>query len=147
MLFEAKLVRSFNFHFKYAIFIALISLSAPNIVNAQNSKFVPKPASAEEMNTYTVMSVSTFCDARTREIDFQKSLIISLAGQASAFFQKHGGLVQGSKDKVSEKQFISMSSFRVVGGALNVCPENVPAEEKKKYNLMVKDIEKQLKNR
>ena len=140
-------MRNFHFHFKYSIIAALMALSAPNIANAQNSEFVPKPATAEEMNTYTVMSISTFCDARTQGVDFQKSLIISLAGQASAFFQKHGALVQGNKDKVSEKQFISMSSFRVVGGALRVCPKNVPSEEKKKYELMVKDIEKQLKNR
>ena len=140
-------MRNFRFHFKYVVFAALMALSAPNFAIAQNSKFVSKPASAEEMNTYTVMSVSTFCDARTQGVDFQKSLIISLAGQASAFFQKHGAKVQGSKEKVSEKQFISMSSFRVVGGALRVCPKSVPAEEKKKYDLMVKDIEKQLKNR
>ena len=40
-----------------------------------------------------------------------------------------------------------MASFNVVGGALKICPKNVPAKEKEKYNAMVKDIEKRSKSK
>ena len=81
------------------------------------------------MNTYTIMSIATFCEARARGIDFQKSMIVSVAGQAAAFFQKHGALIEGNKTKITDKQFVGMASFSVVGGALKICPKNVPAKD------------------
>ena len=140
-------MKIFRTYLKSFIFAALVSSVIPNVSFAQNSKASLRPANADEMNTYTIMSIATFCEARARGIDFQKSMIVSVAGQAAAFFQKHGALIEGNKTKITDKQFVGMASFSVVGGALKICPKNVPAKEKEKYNAMVKDIEKRSKSK
>jgi len=138
-------VKTFRNYLKSFVFAALETAVSPSMGHAQNAKVTSRPANSEEMNTYTIMSIATFCEARARGIDFQKSMIVSVAGQAAAFFQKHGALIEGNKTKITDKQFVGMASFSVVGGALKICPKNVPAKEKDKYNMMVKDIQKRSK--
>ena len=139
-------MKIFQTYLKGFLFATLLSSITPSVGYAQGSKVATRPANADEMNTYTIMSIATFCEARARGIDFQKSMIVSVAGQAAAFFQKHGALIEGNKTKITDKQFVGMASFSVVGGALKICPKNVPAKEKEKYNMMVKDIKNRTKN-
>ena len=91
------------------------------------------PATAMEVNTYGVMSIATFCEARAQKIDFNKSLAVALAGQLHVIYGKHGGLLPGSKDPLPEKQFLNNAGFMIVGGALKFCPQSVPATEKARF--------------
>ena len=86
-----------------------------------------------EVNTYGVMSIATFCEARAQKIDFNKSLAVALAGQLHVIYGKHGGLLPGSKDPLPEKQFLNNAGFMIVGGALKFCPKSVPAKEKERF--------------
>ena len=115
-----------------ALFLAAPLLS-PATSLAQASKAKPTPATAMEVNTYGLMSIATFCDARQLEIDFNKSLRVALAGQGHVFFGKHGGLIPDSKTPLSEEQFINRASFLIVAGALKACPKSVPAAEKARF--------------
>ena len=90
------------------------------------------------------MSIATFCEAREQEVSFQKSLLTAVAGQGAVIFRKHGAKVQGSDKKLTEQQFLSSSSFNIVGGALKMCPKSVPSEEKSKFDSMVKEIKGKL---
>ena len=115
-------------------------LLSPPIALAQASKDKPKPATAMEVNTYGVMSIATFCDARKLEIDFNKSLRVALAAQGHVIYGKHGGLVPGSTTPLPEEQFINKASFLIVGGALKVCPESVPAAEKARFEKVAASL-------
>ena len=106
---------------------------SPDSALAQVFKDKPTPATAMEVNTYGLMSIVTFCDARALEIDFNKSLRVALAGQGHVIYGKHGGLIPGSKTPIQEKQFVNRASFLIVGGALKICPKSVPAAEKKRF--------------
>ena len=86
-----------------------------------------------EVNTYGVMSIATFCEARAQKIDFNKSLAVALAGQLHVIYGKHGGLLPGSSKKLPEKQFLNNAGFMIVGGALKFCPKAVPAAEKARF--------------
>ena len=89
-----------------------------------------------EVNTYALMSLATFCDARELKIDFGKSLRVALAGQGRVIYGKHGGLIPGAKAPLPEKEFVNIASFSIVGGALKVCPKSVPAEEKERFEKL-----------
>ena len=106
---------------------------SPDSALAQASKDKPTPATAMEVNTYGLMSIATFCDARALKIDFSKSLRVALAGQGHVIYGKHGGLIPGLKTPLPEKQFLNRASFLIVGGALKLCPKSVPAAEKKRF--------------
>ena len=86
-----------------------------------------------EVNTYGVMSIATFCEARAQKIEFKKSLAVALAGQLHVIYGKHGGLLPGTKDPLPEKQFLNNAGFMIVGGALKFCPKSVPAAEKARF--------------
>jgi len=108
-------------------------LLSPATALAQGTKAKPTPATAMEVNTYGVMSIATFCEARAQKIDFNKSLAVALAGQLHVIYGKHGGLVPGSSKPMPEKQFLNNAGFMIVGGALKFCPKSVPAAEKARF--------------
>ena len=108
-------------------------LLSPATALSQGTKAKPTPATAMEVNTYGVMSIATFCEARAQKIDFNKSLAVALAGQLHVIYGKHGGLVPGSSKPMPEKQFLNNAGFMIVGGALKFCPKSVPAAEKARF--------------
>ncbi len=125
-----KLIRR---SFAAAALLLAAPLLAPATALAQASNAKPTPATAMEVNTYGVMSIATFCEARAQKIDFSKSLAVALAGQLHVIYGKHGGLLPGSKDPLPEKQFLNNAGFMIVGGALRFCPKSVPAKEKERF--------------
>ena len=116
---------------------AALLISAPLLYPAtalaQASKAKSTPATAMEVNTYGVMSIATFCEARAQKIEFNKSLAVALAGQLHVIYGKHGGLIPGSSTPLPEKQFLNNAGFMIVGGALKFCPKSVPAAEKARF--------------
>ena len=99
-----------------------------------------KPATANDINTYMTISIVTFCEARGQGISFDKSIPVALAGQASAVFQKHGGVVPGSSQPLTEEQFFKTSPFMLVGGAMKVCKDQVPADQQKKFEKAAAEL-------
>ena len=120
--------------FAAAALVLAAPLLSPAMALAQSSKDnKPTPATAMEVNTYGVMSIATFCEARAQKIDFSKSLAVALAGQLHVIYGKHGGLLPGTKDPLPEKKFLNNAGFMIVGGALKFCPKSVPAAEKARF--------------
>lgn len=105
----------------------------PDHAVAQSANKSPKAATELEVLTYVNISIATFCEARDLKIEFPKSLRIAVATQGYPIYSKHGGLVPGATKPLPQKQFIGNASFMVVGGALKLCPNAVPAAEKKKF--------------
>jgi hypothetical protein len=119
--------------FAAAALVLAAPLLSPATALAQAAKVKPTPATAMEVNTYGVMSIATFCEARAQKIEFNKSLAVALAGQLHVIYGKHGGLLPGTKDPLPEKQFLNNAGFMIVGGALKFCPKSVPAAEKARF--------------
>ena len=103
------------------------------------------PVTKNELLTYSSMSVVTFCEARSLEVEFVKAVRLSIAAEVFTVFQKHGGKAAELKTPLDEKQFIASSQFRLVGNALRACPKFVPAEQKKKFDTMLEQIKKNSK--
>ena len=106
---------------------------APQVADAQQKKNQIVPATDADVATYRMMSAVTFCEARAREIDFEKSVAIALAGQHNALYAKHGGKAAGVDKKITEQQFFSSASFFLVAAALNFCPKSVPEKQKQEF--------------
>ena len=100
------------------------------------------PVTKSELLTYSSMSVVTFCEARSLEVEFVKAVRVSIAAEVFTVFQKHGGKAAELKTPLDEKQFIASSQFRLVGNALRACPKFVPAEQKKKFDKVLEQIKK-----
>jgi hypothetical protein len=100
------------------------------------------PVTKTELLTYSSMSVVTFCEARSLDVEFVKAVRVSIAAEVFTVFQKHGGKAAELKTPLNEKQFIASSQFRLVGNALRACPKFVPAEQKKKFDTMLEQIKK-----
>ena len=100
------------------------------------------PVTKTELLTYSSMSVVTFCEARSLDVEFVKAVRVSIAAEVFTVFQKHGGKAAELKTPLDEKQFIASSQFRLVGNALRACPKFVPAEQKKKFDTMLEQLKK-----
>ena len=98
------------------------------------------PATADQIDTYARISVVTFCEARALKIDFQKSMLLALTAHGQVLFGKHGGVVPGSAKPITQDQFLNNASFMTLSGAIQGCPSQVPAAEKKKFDEAVKKI-------
>ena len=106
---------------------------APQVADAQQKKNQIVPATNADVATYRMMSAVTFCEARAREVDFEKSVAIALAGQHNALYAKHGGKAAGVDKKITEQQFFNSARFFLVAAALNFCPKSVPEKQKKEF--------------
>ena len=100
------------------------------------------PVTKSELLTYSSMSVVSFYEARSLDVEFVNAVRVSIAAEVFTVFQKHGGKAAELKTPLDEKQFIASSQFRLVGNALRACPKFVPAEQKKKFDTMLEQIKK-----
>ena len=98
------------------------------------------PITKSELLTYSSMSLVTFCEARSLDVEFVNAVRVSIAAEVFMVFQKHGGKAAELKTPLDEKQFIASSQFRLVGNALRACPKFVPAEQKKKFDTMLEPV-------
>ena len=90
------------------IFLAVATnFALATSVMAQGQPAQQRPATPEEMNTYTVISAVTLCQARKLGIDFEKSLTIGATGFYSAVAQKHGMKVPEGGGKALSEQALS----------------------------------------
>ena len=92
------------------------------------------PASKEEMNLYRQIGVSYFCLARQAKVEFQQSISIASNNFALIISKKHGGLIDelGSA-KLTNDQIYQGSYLQLIEGAIQLCPDQVPEENKKNF--------------
>ena len=110
-------------------------------IKAQTKKSVKKiPATPEQIETYMLISIATFCKARQLKVDFNKSLGVALASQGEIIFSKHGGVVPGNTKPITQDQFLNSAPLMILANSLRACPEMVPADQKKKIEADIKRI-------
>jgi len=95
-------------------------------------KFIP--ASREEMNFYRQIGISYFCLARQSQVDFPKSISIASNNFSLLVSRKHGGLIEEIGDiKLSNDKIYQGSYLQIIEGAIQICPDQVPEDDKKKF--------------
>ena len=111
-----------------------------NISSEKNEvKFIP--ASREEMNFYRQVGISYFCLARQAKVEFPQSISIASNNFTLIVSKKHGGLVDEIGDiKLTDEQIYQGSYLQLMEGAIQLCPDQVPEEEKKKFNAAVERL-------
>ena len=117
--------------------------SESNIANNNSKKNEIKfsPASREEMNLYRQIGISYFCLARQAKVEFPQSISIASNNFALIVSKKHGGLIEevGSK-KLTNDQIYQGSYLQLIEGAIQLCPDEVPEENKKKFLKAVEQL-------
>ena len=119
--------------------------SESNIDNNNSNKNEIKysPAGREEMNLYRQIGISYFCLARQAKVEFPKSISIASNNFALIVSKKHGGLIEevGAK-KLTNDQIYQGSYLQLIEGAIQLCPDQVPEETKKKFLKAVEQLNK-----
>ena len=134
------------------VFISLLLSSCNSLINSDanrakdNSKQTElkfNPASQEEMNLYRQIGVSYFCLARQAKVEFPQSISIASNNFALIISKKHGGLIEelGSA-KLTNDQIYQGSYLQLIEGAIQLCPDQVPEENKKNFLEAVKKLNK-----
>ncbi len=111
--------------------------------NSKKNEIKYVPASPEEMNLYRQIGVSYLCLARQAKVDFPKSISIASNNFALIVSKKHGGLIEevGNK-KLNNEQIYQGSYLQLIEGAINLCPDQVPEADKKKFLTAVEQLNK-----
>tara|TARA_B100000700_G_C15007117_1_gene839105 strand:- start:961 stop:1419 length:459 start_codon:yes stop_codon:yes gene_type:complete len=112
-------------------------------LNPSDKKIKFVPASPKEMNLYRQIGISYLCLARQAKVDFPKSISIASNNFTLIVSKKHGGLIEEIGDKqLTNDQIYQGSYLQLIEGAIQLCPDEVPEEEKKKFLKAVKQINK-----
>ena len=134
-----------------SIFFASILLSScsSNIKSESNSSNINSkrkelnftPASREEMNLYRQIGISYFCLARQAKVEFPQSISIASNNFALIISKKHGGLIEEIGDKkLTNDQIYQGSYLQLIEGAIQLCPDQVPQNDKKKFSKAVEQL-------
>ena len=103
-------------------------------------------ASEKDLFLYRQMGASYLCIASKAEVDFKKGLGIASATFANVIIGKHGGAIKElGNQKLDEKKLYNAGTFQIVGSALNICPESIPKNIKKDYEIKLKELVKKNK--
>jgi len=134
-----------------SVFVASILLSSCNssIKSESNSTNISpdkkeikfNPATREEMNLYRQIGISYFCLARQAKVKFPQSISIASNNFVLLVSKKHGGLIAEIGDqKLTNDQIYQGSYLQLIEGALQLCPDQVPEDDKKKFLKAVKQL-------
>ena len=104
------------------------------------------PANDKDLDLYRSMGITYLCTTSTKgtDADFEKSLVVATNLFSTVMQQKHGGFIKEGKKKQQTLEPRSLQNnimFQLVGGAINYCPNNVPAEMEKEFRNQVKKIQ------
>tara|TARA_B100001250_G_C19689470_1_gene739606 strand:+ start:164 stop:625 length:462 start_codon:yes stop_codon:yes gene_type:complete len=110
-------------------------------ISSKKSEIKLTPASVEEMYFYKQIGISYVCLASQAEVDFPKSISIASNNFALIVSKKHGGLIEEVGDqKLTNNQIYQGSYLQLIEGAIQLCPDQVPEEEKKKFLKAVEEL-------
>jgi len=100
-----------------------------------------KPASREDMNLYRQIGISYLCLARQAKVEFPQSISIASNNFVLIVSKKHGGLIEEVGDKkLTNDQIYQGSYLQLVEGAIQLCPDQVPEKDKKKFLKAVEQL-------
>ena len=110
------------------------SESNPTNINSKKNDNNFMPASSEEMYLYKQIGISYVCLARQAEVEFEKSISIASNNFALIVSSKHGGLIEEiGGEKLTNNQIYKGSYLQLIEGAIQLCPDLVPEDEKDKF--------------
>ena len=119
------------------------SESNPINISPKNNEVKFIPASREEMNLYRQIGISYLCLARQAKVEFAQSISIASNNFALIISKKHGGLIEETGDnKLTINQIYQGSYLQLIEGAIQLCPDLVPEEEKTKFLNAVEQLNK-----
>ena len=115
--------------------------SGPTSISSKPKEIKSTAASKEEMNLYRQIGVSYFCLARQAKVEFPKAISIASNNFSLIVSRKHEGLIEeiGEK-KLKNDQIYQGSYLQIIEGAIQVCPDKVPEEDKKKFLKAVEQL-------
>jgi hypothetical protein len=106
---------------------------------AQGANPATKPASNDDIFLYRGMGSSYVCNARTAGVEFPKAVGIAAATYVQLLNGRHGGLVASTGNKkLTNEQLFAGAEFQIITGALQFCPDMVPADVKAKIEEVIK---------
>ena len=117
------------------------SESNPSKISSEKNDIKFTPANSEEMYFYKQIGISYVCLARQAKIEFDKSISIASNNFALIVSSKHGGLIEEiGGEKLSNNQIYKGSYLQIIEGAIQLCPDLVPEEEKQKFLKTVEQL-------
>jgi hypothetical protein len=85
------------------------------------------------------MGSSYVCNARTAGIEFPKAVGIAAATYVQLLNGRHGGMVASTGNKkLTNEQLFAGAEFQIITGAMQFCPDKVPADVKTKVEEALK---------
>ena len=143
-MFIPKSLKIFSFSILFTIF-QLNIISGLKTVRA-NTKEVA--ANFNDLALYEGMGTSYVCGASKKGIDleFRKSLHVASSTFVTVVMKKHNSMIIDSKSKKEQKidpeVLYNNVSFRLIGRALDACPDSVPKKVKNEFKKELKRIQK-----
>ena len=104
-----------------------------------------KPATKEQIVTYSAMSIQTFCTARSLDIDFKKSVTVALSAEANFIALRHDFKVEGLDKPLTKQQLEASLQNRLLVRAVTICPKYVPNDIKNDVKKTIEEFEKRNK--
>ncbi len=134
-----------------SIFFASILLSSCNTnlksksdiknISSNKNEFKFRPASREEMNLYRQIGISYFCLARQAKVKFSQAISVASNNFVLIVSNKHGGLIEEiGGEKLTNDQIYRGSYLQLIEGAIQLCPDQVPEEDKEKFLKTVEQL-------
>tara|TARA_B100000965_G_scaffold45889_1_gene33739 strand:+ start:741 stop:1202 length:462 start_codon:yes stop_codon:yes gene_type:complete len=115
--------------------------SSPSNISSKKNEISLTPASNEDMYFYKQIGISYVCLARQAKIEFPQAISIASNNFALIVSTKHGGLIEEVGDeKLTNNQIYQGSYLQLIEGAIQLCPDQVPEEEKKKFLKAVEQL-------
>ena len=115
--------------------------SNPSDNTSKNTETNFPPASKEDIDLYRQIGISYFCLARNAKVEFPKAISIASSNFSLIISEKHGSLIEeiGYK-KLTNDQIYKGSYLQLIEGAIQLCPDQVPEEEKNKFQKAVEKL-------
>ena len=115
--------------------------SNPTEFSSKKNEIKLTPATSEEMYFYKQIGISYVCLARQAKVEFPESISIASNNFALIVSTKHGGLIDEVGDeKLTNKQIYQGSYLQLIEGAIQLCPDQVPEDEKNKFLKAVEEL-------
>ena len=141
-----KLLKIFSVSILFTIFqVDFFTGLKPVKANTKNIA-----ANFSDLALYEGMGTSYVCGASKKGIDleFKKSLHVASSTFVTVVMKKHDSLIIDSKSKKEQKidpeVLYNNVSFRLIGRAIDACPDSVPKKTKTEFEKELKRIQKLL---
>lgn len=120
------------------LLLPLVLLLSPGVALAEQQPALT-PATQAEMNFYTRVAALNVCIARSAGIEFDKAVAVAGETIAQVILGQHGGqIAQVGPKPLSVDELRKGSINSAVLGAVEVCPNEVPADVRKKVSDVLK---------